>query len=1186
MPSISFGIATNLQISGTLTLSAISSSMLRVDSSGAVSTTTLQSNLSLSAGTLSLSTTLTSINSVTSVAGQNLVLAVGTGGTALTITSSTLAATFGGTVAAGGSFKSPIGYLDIAGTTGFLFSGTSSQFYSGGSNVASIYSDGISVLTTTVSTSTTTGSLINAGGFGNAGAAYIGGQLNLSGSGSAVLNATTSPSSGSYTLFQVSSSSKGIIGTGDAIGGGTPASDIGLYSYTGAVRIFSAGALALNLTSTPGALVLGPASSITAAASTDLTLAGGSSGASLVLGQGASGRINGLVAVSAGIGYAHFVNNVTADTANRMRVTFGPSSGFASAPQLAPYIEGVTIDAATQRAAVAVGVYDPTGATTREVARFTSVSGGTGNLLIGGTTDRSNRLHISDGLSFMGIGKLSDASTYSGWCASDATLSASNYNFASEVTNTATLIGTGASGTIYLRVNNANMLSVNSTATTVAGNLTVSGTGPHNFAGYLNVNRANNTSAGGVWMQTNGTNDWFAGERTTGDSDYHIFNFGTAANAVTILRADSSVALAGTLTVNGTVTGDSQGGVGAIIGSSTKYVQIGYDATNDYGFIESVQTGVSWKTLRLQGISGRVIVGSGVDDTTSLLQVTGTVSVTSLTVSGGNIFSAGTSSSIILNGGDGGAGTNVVEFKRFDGTSLATYVRGDGALYLGNTVASTSTTTGALVVSGGVGVAGAAYIGGSLALFGSAFTHDFGGTGPNRGLVKTGANASFANIAAISLNGDLTDAGNAGLFGGGQANTYIQATSSGSVIIRTNGNTIAATFDNFQNTTLASNLTVSGTGTSFIGGVGTGTTDARLTINTGDTAIYALKLSNWTGSATSNAPRIAFDNSAVRAWSIGAVSASTSFSISDESGGTVPFVIASTGNITLTGTLTVGGASIGSGILNTALTSGASVTGSITPASGSSLELLYGAVADTGSIISYNRTGGAYRALKIDGLTLALNVDSAGLTTVGGNLTVSGYNSISGSVSTTSSGSLGLRLGIVAGIPTNGTDAYIGVNDTGGPGTGAGSLVYVPRTTSTGNAGHYFLTESSGTPTLRVTIDSTGLTVDAATIHKKGQAWGATSTATAAGTTTLTSVSRTIQVFTGTSTQTVQLPAATALGLSVGIVYVIKNRSTGNVTVLPAGSDTIDGSSSFVLTGGSNQGIILMSDGINGWQVV
>lgn len=95
---------------------------------------------------------------------------------------------------------------------------------------------------------------------------------------------------------------------------------------------------------------------------------------------------------------------------------------------------------------------------------------------------------------------------------------------------------------------------------------------------------------------------------------------------------------------------------------------------------------------------------------------------------------------------------------------------------------------------------------------------------------------------------------------------------------------------------------------------------------------------------------------------------------------------------------------------------------------------------------------------------------------------------------------------------------------------------------------------------------------------------GVASTATAAGTTTLTLTSKHLQIFTGTTTQTVQLPAANAGGAGIGVEFVIKNRSTDNLTVSRAGSDTIEGATSIVLTSG--QAVTLVSDGASEWEFV
>lgn len=66
---------------------------------------------------------------------------------------------------------------------------------------------------------------------------------------------------------------------------------------------------------------------------------------------------------------------------------------------------------------------------------------------------------------------------------------------------------------------------------------------------------------------------------------------------------------------------------------------------------------------------------------------------------------------------------------------------------------------------------------------------------------------------------------------------------------------------------------------------------------------------------------------------------------------------------------------------------------------------------------------------------------------------------------------------------------------------------------------------------------------------------GYATTATAAGTTTLTVTSANQQFFTGTSTQTVVLPVTSTLAL--GMSYLIKNNSTGAVTVQSSGANTV-----------------------------
>lgn len=161
---------------------------------------------------------------------------------------------------------------------------------------------------------------------------------------------------------------------------------------------------------------------------------------------------------------------------------------------------------------------------------------------------------------------------------------------------------------------------------------------------------------------------------------------------------------------------------------------------------------------------------------------------------------------------------------------------------------------------------------------------------------------------------------------------------------------------------------------------------------------------------------------------------------------------------------------------------------------------------------------------------------------------------------------------------------------------GKDRLNYAASTGLISIAGTDLLSMTTTTFTVSSTTDSTssstgasicsgGLVTTKNHLSLQGQGWGVTSTATATTTTTLTTSSKTVQVFTGATTQSVTLPAANAFGSGIAVVFVIKNRSSGTVTINRAGSDTIDGGTSTTLTGGSNQSVTLISDGSSAWEI-
>ena len=137
--------------------------------------------------------------------------------------------------------------------------------------------------------------------------------------------------------------------------------------------------------------------------------------------------------------------------------------------------------------------------------------------------------------------------------------------------------------------------------------------------------------------------------------------------------------------------------------------------------------------------------------------------------------------------------------------------------------------------------------------------------------------------------------------------------------------------------------------------------------------------------------------------------------------------------------------------------------------------------------------------------------------------------------------------GQALGTPSSGTvtnltgTASININGTVGattPTTGVFTTVTTTGNIELGNAS-----------------DTTLARVAAGIISVEGEVMnGYATTATAAGTTTLTITSAKTQYFTGTSTQTVKLPTTSVI---LGQSYIISNQSTGSVTVQSSGANTI-----------------------------
>jgi hypothetical protein len=121
-----------------------------------------------------------------------------------------------------------------------------------------------------------------------------------------------------------------------------------------------------------------------------------------------------------------------------------------------------------------------------------------------------------------------------------------------------------------------------------------------------------------------------------------------------------------------------------------------------------------------------------------------------------------------------------------------------------------------------------------------------------------------------------------------------------------------------------------------------------------------------------------------------------------------------------------------------------------------------------------------------------------------------------------------------------------------GGGTGVGTLTGIVK----GNGTSAFTAVTAPSGTIVGTTDTQTLTNKTLTFPAiDNPQLGYTTTATAAGTTTLTVTSNHQQFFTGTTTQTIVLPVTSTLAL--GVSYSIENNSTGLLTVQSSGANTI-----------------------------
>jgi hypothetical protein len=178
----------------------------------------------------------------------------------------------------------------------------------------------------------------------------------------------------------------------------------------------------------------------------------------------------------------------------------------------------------------------------------------------------------------------------------------------------------------------------------LSGNMTITdGTSGHTFTIDRKLTSQNNY----LRWSTDGAQNWVLGSGATGtNTDLELYSYGANGRVAKFDYATKGTTLEGALTVAGTSYLDGLH-TSAFFGGSKRIV-VGYDTTNDYGYIASVDTGVAWKQLRLNPDGGRVVIPgteNSTDKTSGALVIgdgtNGGLGVSGNIHAGGNIITSG-----------------------------------------------------------------------------------------------------------------------------------------------------------------------------------------------------------------------------------------------------------------------------------------------------------------------------------------------------------------------------------------------------------------------------------------------------------------------------------------------------------------------------------------------------------------
>lgn len=238
----------------------------------------------------------------------------------------------------------------------------------------------------------------------------------------------------------------------------------------------------------------------------------------------------------------------------------------------------------------------------------------------------------------------------------------------------------------------------------------------------------------------------------------------------------------------------------------------------------------------------------------------------------------------------------------------------------------------------------------------------------------------------------------------------------------------------------------------------------------------------------------------------------------------------------------------------------------------------------SGSSSTTGQTAGVVGSVDANSTTAthALFIGVQGAVRLGAGNTITTAHAIDGTLTTSAAGVIGTARGF-----------YLSIANAGGAAITNAHGIYLENVNIATN--NYAIFTNSGLVSIGDTTDATSSSTGAAQFSggvrvakniflQQNLIAPSTSVTTAAGTTTLTISSTRWQIFTGATTQNCDLPAANVAGAGFGPEYIIKNESSGNVTVRRAGADTIfttASATSVVLTTG--QTLHLTSNGSSKW---